>query len=156
VDYFSSSHVGPGYDRRPPPRRAEPGEWPKSEAALAVVNRDLMATRKRNLLAERLAPYPVVGARRHGEGALVGGAVEVGAGDEVVVALDDGEVSQSVVIEFAQRQPAAETPSWRRGWCVERDGLARQTGPVPEDDGDRTGTLRVAFRLAARPTTRSA
>ncbi|WP_220213756.1 hypothetical protein [Streptomyces shenzhenensis] len=46
VSYFSYARIGPGHDRqpRPKPRRAEPGEWPKLEAALAVVNRDLMAT----------------------------------------------------------------------------------------------------------------
>lgn len=43
---FSYLSIGPGHDRQPlpEPRRAEPGEWPKLEAALAVVNRDLMAT----------------------------------------------------------------------------------------------------------------
>ncbi|MEU9241467.1 hypothetical protein [Streptomyces sp. NPDC048385] len=46
MNHFSYSRVGPGHDRSrlPEPRRAEPGEWPKLEAALAVVNRDLMAT----------------------------------------------------------------------------------------------------------------
>ncbi|WP_055525699.1 hypothetical protein [Streptomyces graminilatus] len=41
--YFST---GPGRDRHhhPEPRPAEPGQWPKLEAALAVVNRDVMAT----------------------------------------------------------------------------------------------------------------
>lgn len=40
MNHFSS------HDRQPlpEPRRAEPGQWPKSEAALAVVNRDLVAT----------------------------------------------------------------------------------------------------------------
>ncbi|MER8041749.1 hypothetical protein [Streptomyces sp. NPDC094032] len=46
VDHFSYFPVGPGHDRQLPsaPRRAEPGEWPKLEAALAVINRDLAAT----------------------------------------------------------------------------------------------------------------
>ncbi|MEU1183158.1 hypothetical protein ABZ464_37085 [Streptomyces sp. NPDC005820] len=47
MNYFSpASSLGPGHDRRhfPEPRPAEPGQWPKLEAALAVVNRDLMAT----------------------------------------------------------------------------------------------------------------
>ncbi|MEV5008711.1 hypothetical protein AB0K74_25720 [Streptomyces sp. NPDC056159] len=46
MSYFSNSSIGPGHDRRhlPEPRPAEPGQWPKLEAALAVVNRDLMAT----------------------------------------------------------------------------------------------------------------
>ncbi|MFJ1974452.1 hypothetical protein ACIO93_38155 [Streptomyces sp. NPDC087903] len=46
MSHFSFMPVGPGSDRRPPPqpRRPEPGRWPKLEAALAVVNRDLTAT----------------------------------------------------------------------------------------------------------------
>ncbi|WP_189314375.1 hypothetical protein [Streptomyces brasiliensis] len=46
MNHFAYSSIGPGHDRRhlPKPRRAEPGQWPKLEAALAVVNRDLMAT----------------------------------------------------------------------------------------------------------------
>lgn len=46
MNHFSYSSLGPGHDRQhlPEPRRAEPGQWPKTEAALAVVNRDLMAT----------------------------------------------------------------------------------------------------------------
>jgi hypothetical protein len=46
VNYFSHFSIGPGHDRSdlPEPRRAEPGQWPKLEAALAVVNRDLVAT----------------------------------------------------------------------------------------------------------------
>ncbi|WP_371603195.1 hypothetical protein OG345_18195 [Streptomyces sp. NBC_01220] len=46
MNYFSYSSIGPGHDRHQPsePRRAEPGQWPKLEAALAVVNRDLTAT----------------------------------------------------------------------------------------------------------------
>ncbi|WP_133914270.1 hypothetical protein [Streptomyces sp. NBC_00582] len=46
MNHFSHVSVGPGHDRRcpPEPRRAEPGEWPKLEAALARVNRDLTAT----------------------------------------------------------------------------------------------------------------
>ncbi|MEU0114634.1 hypothetical protein ABZ137_13095 [Streptomyces bobili] len=43
---FSTLGMGPGGDRQDPPRaaRAEPGRWPKLEAALAAVNRDLTAT----------------------------------------------------------------------------------------------------------------
>ncbi|MEU6198195.1 hypothetical protein [Streptomyces sp. NPDC047061] len=46
MNHFSYSRIGPGRDRQrhPEPRPAEPGEWPKLEAALAVVNRDLAAT----------------------------------------------------------------------------------------------------------------
>ncbi|MFB6960840.1 hypothetical protein ACFCYB_28460 [Streptomyces sp. NPDC056309] len=46
MNYFSNSTIGPGHGRQPlpEPRPAEPGQWPKLEAALAVVNRDLMAT----------------------------------------------------------------------------------------------------------------
>ncbi|WP_406437001.1 hypothetical protein OHB00_22670 [Streptomyces sp. NBC_00631] len=46
MSYFSYHRIGPGHDRPqlPEPRPAEPGEWPKLEAALAVVNRDLTAT----------------------------------------------------------------------------------------------------------------
>jgi hypothetical protein len=46
VNSFSYDRIGPGHDRLDlsEPRRAEPGEWPKFEAALAVVNRDVMAT----------------------------------------------------------------------------------------------------------------
>ncbi|MEV5956864.1 hypothetical protein AB0M11_24380 [Streptomyces sp. NPDC051987] len=46
MSYFYYYRIGPGNDRprRPQPRPAEPGEWPKLEAALAVVNRDLTAT----------------------------------------------------------------------------------------------------------------
>ncbi|WP_293995240.1 hypothetical protein [Streptomyces sp.] len=46
MNYFSYSRIGPGHDRPrlPKPRPAEPGEWPKLEAALSVVNRDLTAT----------------------------------------------------------------------------------------------------------------
>ncbi|MEU2772105.1 hypothetical protein ABZ646_04070 [Streptomyces sp. NPDC007162] len=46
MNHFSYSRVGPGDDRPrlPEPRPVEPGEWPKLEAALAVVNRDVTAT----------------------------------------------------------------------------------------------------------------
>jgi hypothetical protein len=46
VNSFSYDRIGPGHDRPDlsEPRQAEPGEWPKFEAALAVVNRDVMAT----------------------------------------------------------------------------------------------------------------
>jgi hypothetical protein len=46
MGYFSYSPISPGDARsRPPkPTRVEPGAWPKLEAALAVVNRDVMAT----------------------------------------------------------------------------------------------------------------
>ncbi|MFC9283434.1 hypothetical protein [Streptomyces collinus] len=46
MNHFSPADIGPGRDRRRPPRPrpAEPGRWPKLEAALAVVNRDLTAT----------------------------------------------------------------------------------------------------------------
>jgi hypothetical protein len=46
VNSFPHVHIGPGHDRPqfPEPRLAEPGEWPKFEAALAVVNRDVTAT----------------------------------------------------------------------------------------------------------------
>ncbi|MGW1618882.1 hypothetical protein [Streptomyces sp. NPDC002172] len=46
MSYFSYHRIGPGHDRPQlsEPRPAEPGEWPKLEAALAVVNRDLTAT----------------------------------------------------------------------------------------------------------------
>ncbi|MER6473130.1 hypothetical protein [Streptomyces collinus] len=46
MNHFSRAGIGPGRDRRrlPEPRPAEPGQWPKLEAALAVVNRDLTAT----------------------------------------------------------------------------------------------------------------
>ncbi|MFK0284088.1 hypothetical protein ACIQVL_27000 [Streptomyces sp. NPDC090499] len=46
MNHFSYSRIGPGHDRPqlPEPRPVEPGEWPKLEAALAVVNRDLTAT----------------------------------------------------------------------------------------------------------------
>ncbi|MEU0212402.1 hypothetical protein [Streptomyces canus] len=45
MNSFSYDRIGP--DDRPDlsePRQAEPGEWPTFEAALAVVNRDVMAT----------------------------------------------------------------------------------------------------------------
>ena len=43
---FSDAGRGPGHARQhvPEPERAAPGQWPKLEAALAVVNRDLTAT----------------------------------------------------------------------------------------------------------------
>lgn len=43
---FPRFRTGPGHDWQhlPEPRRVEPGQWPKLEAALAVVNRDLLAT----------------------------------------------------------------------------------------------------------------
>lgn len=46
MNYSSYFSIGPGHDRqhRPEPKPTEPGQWPKLEAALAVVNRDLMAT----------------------------------------------------------------------------------------------------------------
>ncbi|MEW2301369.1 hypothetical protein AB0958_15540 [Streptomyces sp. NPDC006655] len=46
MSYFSYHRIGPGHDRPrlPEPRPVEPGEWPKLEAALAVVNRDVTAT----------------------------------------------------------------------------------------------------------------
>ncbi|MEU2653748.1 hypothetical protein ABZ615_00320 [Streptomyces sp. NPDC007325] len=46
MNHFSYLSLGPGDDwQHPPePRPAEPGQWPKLEAALAVVNRDLTAT----------------------------------------------------------------------------------------------------------------
>ncbi|MGI5441984.1 hypothetical protein ACQEV4_32895 [Streptomyces shenzhenensis] len=46
MSYFSYFSIGPGHGWQdvPEPRRVEPGQWPKLEAALAVVNRDLMAT----------------------------------------------------------------------------------------------------------------
>ncbi|MGW4734582.1 hypothetical protein ACWEQC_36400 [Streptomyces shenzhenensis] len=46
MSYFSYFSIGPGHGQQhgPEPSRVEPGRWPKLEAALAVVNRDLMAT----------------------------------------------------------------------------------------------------------------
>lgn len=46
MNYFSYASDGAGLGGRRPhePRPAEPGQWPKLEAALAVVNRDLVAT----------------------------------------------------------------------------------------------------------------
>ncbi|MFC8228588.1 hypothetical protein [Streptomyces sp. NPDC057287] len=46
MNHFSYSSPGPGHDRRDPPEpgRAEPGRWPKTETALAAVNRDVTAT----------------------------------------------------------------------------------------------------------------
>ncbi|MFI1709316.1 hypothetical protein [Streptomyces griseoruber] len=46
MNHFSYGRIGPGRDRqpRPEPGPAEPGQWPKLEAALAVVNRDVRAT----------------------------------------------------------------------------------------------------------------
>ncbi|WP_328673653.1 hypothetical protein [Streptomyces sp. NBC_00328] len=46
MNYFSSHIISPqqGGQDRPQSRRPEPGQWPKAEAALAVVNRDLTAT----------------------------------------------------------------------------------------------------------------
>ncbi|MFF4118575.1 hypothetical protein [Streptomyces sp. NPDC001714] len=46
MNHFSYGRIGPGHDpqRLPEPRPAEPGRWPKLEAALAVVNRDVTAT----------------------------------------------------------------------------------------------------------------
>ncbi|MEU3844095.1 hypothetical protein AB0E88_29225 [Streptomyces sp. NPDC028635] len=46
VNRFSDLSLGPddGWQHLPEPRQAEPGQWPKLEAALAVVNRDLTAT----------------------------------------------------------------------------------------------------------------
>ncbi|MFI0232608.1 hypothetical protein [Streptomyces sp. NPDC017086] len=46
MNYFSYLALGPGHDGPPGPvpRRAEPGRWPKLEAALTLVNRDLLAT----------------------------------------------------------------------------------------------------------------
>jgi hypothetical protein len=46
VNQFSYFSLGPGHDRQqlPEPRQAGFGQWPKLEAALAVVNRDLTAT----------------------------------------------------------------------------------------------------------------
>jgi hypothetical protein len=81
VSYFSSSSTGPGQDRpyHPQPRRAEPGEWPKLEAALAVVNRDLAATLPgHDPLVLMVVPPWKPGSR---------GAID---GDQVYVALPDG------------------------------------------------------------------
>ncbi|QIQ02707.1 hypothetical protein [Streptomyces liangshanensis] len=46
MNSFSHGGIGSGHHRRDrgEPRRAEPGEWPAFEAALAVVNRDVRAT----------------------------------------------------------------------------------------------------------------
>lgn len=46
MNSFAYDRIGPGHDRTDlsQPRRAEPCEWPKFEAALAVVNRDVTAT----------------------------------------------------------------------------------------------------------------
>jgi hypothetical protein len=46
VNPFRDVGLGPGHDpqHHPEPRQAEPGRWPKPEAALAVANRDLTAT----------------------------------------------------------------------------------------------------------------
>lgn len=45
MHYFSPAGTGPGDGRRlPEVGPTEPGRWPKPEAALAVVNRDLTAT----------------------------------------------------------------------------------------------------------------
>ncbi|SEE97740.1 hypothetical protein [Streptomyces sp. Ag109_O5-10] len=46
MSHFSYEPIDPGRPRPrlPEPRPAEPGRWPKLEAALAVVNRDLAAT----------------------------------------------------------------------------------------------------------------
>ncbi|MFJ8600036.1 hypothetical protein ACIREM_15175 [Streptomyces shenzhenensis] len=46
MSYFSYFRIDPGHGRQhvPEPSRVEPGQWPKLEAALAVVNRDLTAT----------------------------------------------------------------------------------------------------------------
>jgi hypothetical protein len=63
----------------PEPRRVEPGQWPKLEAALAVVNRDLMATLPGQdalilMLAPSWEPVPP-------------DAIE---GDQIYVAMPDG------------------------------------------------------------------
>ncbi|MEV6192994.1 hypothetical protein AB0M19_11400 [Streptomyces sp. NPDC051920] len=46
MNSFSFHRIGPDQDGQDQslPRRPEPGQWPKAEAALAVVNRDLVAT----------------------------------------------------------------------------------------------------------------
>ncbi len=46
MNHFSFLGLAPGHHRQhlPEPRQAEPGQWPKLEAALAVVNCDLTAT----------------------------------------------------------------------------------------------------------------
>ncbi|WP_053707093.1 hypothetical protein [Streptomyces sp. NRRL B-3648] len=46
MNHFSYFSLDPGHDRQhaPESRPAEPGQWPKLEAALAEVNRDLTAT----------------------------------------------------------------------------------------------------------------
>ncbi|MGW2051856.1 hypothetical protein ACWCPF_43055 [Streptomyces sp. NPDC001858] len=48
VSHYSYSSIGPGHghgrQHPPEPKRAEPGQWPKLEAALAVINSDLTAT----------------------------------------------------------------------------------------------------------------
>ncbi|MFI1566145.1 hypothetical protein ACH4ZX_24335 [Streptomyces sp. NPDC020490] len=82
MHYFSYVGLGDGHDRRPSPepRRAEPGEWPKLEAALAVVDRDLAAT----LPGHDALVLMVVPSRRP---ASPGGTDD---GDQVYVAMADG------------------------------------------------------------------
>ncbi|MFG2940194.1 hypothetical protein [Streptomyces sp. NPDC048282] len=80
MSYFSYERIGPGHDRQPvpEPRPVEPGEWPKLEAALAVVNRDLTATLpEQDALVLRVDPRP----------SLPPGGIDRG---QVYVAMPDG------------------------------------------------------------------
>ncbi|MGW7613374.1 hypothetical protein ACWGKW_40275 [Streptomyces sp. NPDC054766] len=81
MSYFSYFSIGPDQDRQhgPQPRRADPGQWPKSEAALTVVNRDLMATLPgQDALVLTVVPQGEPTSR---------GAID---GDQIYVALPDG------------------------------------------------------------------
>lgn len=83
VNFFSYSSIGPGHDGRhlPEPRRAEPGRWPVLEAALAAVNRDLLAAMPGR---EALVLFVVPSAS--GQPVPPGGADS----DQVYVAMPDG------------------------------------------------------------------
>ncbi|WP_328551545.1 hypothetical protein [Streptomyces sp. NBC_00358] len=88
MSHFSYSSVDPGRDRRhvPQHRRVEPGEWPKLEAALDVVNRDVTATLPGQ---EPLVLMLVPGWKPASRGAI--------DGDQVYVALPDGRSQGNAV-----------------------------------------------------------
>ncbi|MGW7642431.1 hypothetical protein [Streptomyces bobili] len=89
MSYFSSTlGMEPGGDRQDParPARAEPGRWPKLEAALAAVNRDLTATLPGQ---DALVLMNVPSWEPEPRTAVAGDQGRV-AGDQVYVGMPDG------------------------------------------------------------------
>lgn len=118
MNSFPHVRISPGHDRPqlpqlPEPRRAEPGEWPKFEAALAVVNRDVTATLPGQdalilMVAPSVRPLPPNWIDRDHvyvampDGRWQGNAVNADLEEDDPPELDDAMTALTLVAEAAQ------------------------------------------------------